>query len=263
MRPLSFPSRLVAAALSLGLFGELRAQTCTPPRPDLISSWGPESLLGTTVSDSKAQNPGSVKGGVTAVSDPRLPGPRKFERVFRFDGAGFIDIGNPVSLQLGTKPFSLEAWFVSDQGGSSIRNVIRKSNYPTSSPGAGYWIRLTENAQKIEFMVGETVGIASLPRAALTAAVNPGVWHHVVGTRTPSEKIELYLDGRLMAHERLVSTFSVDAPTRFTIGAWNERFGPTEFFSGHMTDVSVYSRALTPNEIHALFNAATCKFWAR
>jgi Concanavalin A-like lectin/glucanases superfamily len=259
-------SSLLARVLGLAILGitsafvgEVGAQTCTPPRPGLVSWWDADAVSGTTAPDLKDGNPGSIVGGVTVGPD-RAPGSREFNSAFDFDGkSGFVTMGNPAAFQFETRPFSLEAWFVSYRGGSSIQNIIRKSNYPASSPGAGYWIRLSQNTQTIEFFVGETVGVPNFPRALITAPVSRGVWIHVVGTKDPAGNIELYLDGRRVGGANIAPTFSVNADAPFTLGAWNDGSGRSEFFSGHMNDIAVYDRALSPSEIHALFITPKCK----
>lgn len=246
--------------MAVALAAQAGAQTCTPVRPGLVSWWDSRALSGTTAADRRGANPGTVVGGVTVVRKPTVPGPREFETALAFDGTGFISMGNAPAFQFGTNPFSLEAWFAADRGGQSIRHIFSKSNYPVSNPGAGYWIRLTPNAEAIEFFIGETVGVPDFPRTRITVPVSPGVWHQVVGTRDATGNMELYLDGKLRGQDKIDPTFSVDAPTPFTLGAWNERFGPSHYFSGLMNDISVYARALTSNEVNALFTSPKCEF---
>ena len=132
MRCLAAVLGIIAFGVTSGFVGGLRAQTCTPLRPSLVSTWDSHAVSGTKVSDLKSRYSGSMVGGVTVVSDPRLPGPRKFESAFRFDGSGFINMGTPAAFQFGTRPFSLEAWFFIGNSGKSGRYSLTHSIFFSS-----------------------------------------------------------------------------------------------------------------------------------
>src|SRR5262249_39551930 len=127
--------------------------------------------------------------------------------------------------------------------------------------GAGYWVRIGQEERLLEFFVGETLGPGSFPgypRVSLKTGVNPGAWHHVVATKDHLGNVALFLDGHLSASGKIDQTLHGNADTPFTIGAWNERFGPQAFFSGVIHEVSVYDRALRATEVRALFYAPPC-----
>jgi hypothetical protein len=248
----------------LASIGDAVAQNCVPPPQSLVSWWDADGASGTTVSDLKGGNPGTITGGVKIARGQNTRDPRQPVSEFHFDGkSGLISMGNS-AFQFGRGAFSLEASFLWDGGGSPIGNIIRKSNYPTSSPGAGYWIRLDRGAQLLEFFVGETVGIPDFPRALITAPINPGERHHVIGTKESAGKMNLFVDGKQAGAATIAPNFSVNADTPFTLGAWDDpylppRERPREFFSGYIDDVAVYNNALTPNDARALFNPRKCR----
>ncbi len=158
-------------------------------------------------------------------------------------------MGNPASLNFGTGPFSLVAWFKWD-GGGSINNIIRKSNYPEKGPGAGYWLRIgaSEGQSSLEFSVGATTG--SEGQSFVTAPINSGVWHYVVATRDGSDAVRLYIDGKSIGTvHRQAKGAEATSEAPFTLGAWDDRFGAREFFSGLIEEVSVYDRALSAAEV--------------
>jgi hypothetical protein len=171
---------------------------------------------------------------------------------FHFDGSSFINLGSATG-QFGTGPFSLEAWFLWDGGGSSVRNIFRKSNFPVSTPGTGYWVRITGSG--LEFFAGETVGISGFPRASVSVEIAAGSWHHVVATKDSSGLMTLYLDGQPAGIANLDPTYDLSSSAPFTLGAWDDRFGIVELFSGYMDEISTYTRALTANEVQLLFQA--------
>jgi hypothetical protein len=258
-------SPCLARILALAVIGvavwpvdQVGAQACAPAPSGLVAWWDADGVSGTTAADLKGGSHGSIVGGVTVVPGNNVRPQWPIGNAFHFNESGYIDMGNPAALQFGTGPFSLEAWFLWDGGGSTFNNIIRKSNYPASTPGAGYLIRIrNQNTSMLEFFVGETVGIRGMPRAVITTAVTARMWHHAVGTKDPSGAVSLYLDGQLAGTQKMSPTFSIDADAPFTLGAWNDRFGVVELFSGFMDEISAYNGALTANEVQALFRAGS------
>jgi len=215
---------------------------------DFVSQWNGGVVSGATAQDYGKGNNGTMLGGTTVVSG-------RLGKAFKFNGSGaFIKMGNPASLNFGTGPFSLDVWFMSDGGGSSIGNIVRKSNYPVSGNGAGYWLRtgINEGKQVLEFFAGETVGYKNQPRGRITTSINSKIWYRVVATRDSSGTMKLYVDGELKGTAQAPNADTTsEAP--FTIGAWDDRFGVREFFLGSIEEVSVYSRALDPSEIKSAY----------
>ncbi|MEK7212491.1 MAG: LamG domain-containing protein [Patescibacteria group bacterium] len=181
----------------------------------------------------------------------------KVGNALKFDGlSGYVDVENPAYLNFGTESFSLEAWFNWDGSGSSKGNIIRKSNYPVSGDGAGYWLVVGKDKSILEFFVGETVGNAGKSRGSVSTPINSGIWYHVAATRNSAGLMSLYLNGQLKGTaEAAGANTTSEAP--FTLGAWDDRFGITELFSGMIDDASVYNRALGESEIQAIFNASS------
>lgn len=216
-----------------------------PPQFDFVNQWNGGVVSGVTATDIGNGNNGTLLSGATVASG-------RFGKAFKLHGVGpFIQMGNPASLNFGTGPFSLDVWFIGGIGGaSSIGNIIRKSNYPESNNGAGYWLRIgvSEGGQVLEFFTGETVGYENQPRGRIVTPINSSTWYRVVATRDDSGTMKLYVNGELkgIAEAPGADTTS-DAP--FTIGAWDDRFGVREFFSGLIEEVSIYERALSSSEI--------------
>ncbi|MDZ4286125.1 MAG: LamG-like jellyroll fold domain-containing protein, partial [Candidatus Sungbacteria bacterium] len=223
-------------------------QSCVQPPSGLVSWWSADIVSGATVSDISDGNNGTIAGGVTTIS-------MEVGDAFQFDGSsGRISMGNPANLNFGTGSFSLETWFNWDGRGTSANNIIRKSNYPVTGPGSGYWLRI--GGGTLEFSVGATTGPEG--QSLITAPISSGTWHHVVAVRDSSPAIKLYIDGKsegtILRHTPGTESSS-EAP--FTLGAWDDRFGVTEFFHGQVDDVSVYNRGLTASEVQDLFESGS------
>ncbi|QQG45176.1 MAG: LamG domain-containing protein [Candidatus Sungiibacteriota bacterium] len=217
-----------------------------PLQFDFVSQWNGGEESGGTAIDIGRGNNGTIRKGVAVA-------PGRFGQAFKFRVGSSISMGNPESLNFGTGPFSLNAWFKWD-GGGSINNIIRKSNYPTKGPGAGYWLRIgtSEGKSTLEFSVGATTGPEG--QSLITTPVSSGVWHYVVATRDSSDAIKLYVDGESKGTViRKASKAETTSEAQFTLGAWDDRFGRREFFSGLIEEVAVYNRALTSSEVQSAY----------
>ena len=224
-----------------------RAQSCVPPPSGLVSWWNADAESGSTALDIIGGNNGAMSDGAAILGG-------KVGRAFQFSGtSGYVTMGNPASLNFGTGPFSLEAWFNWDGAGSSVNNIIRKSNYG-GDPGSGYWVRIGRDNKTIEFSVGAT----TVPegQTLITAPVSPGVWHHIAATRDGSDVIKLYIDGQSTgSFLRQAPHANSSSGSSFALGIWQDQ--NSEHFSGLIDEVSVYNRALDASEVKAIFNAGS------
>jgi concanavalin A-like lectin/glucanase superfamily protein len=169
-----------------------------------------------------------------------------------FNGTNFITLGGG---DFGTGPFSLAARVNWSGTGGNVQNIFRHSNFPVGGAGAGYWIRIAGG--KLEFFIGETVGIPNAPRAAASTGFGAAAWHHVAGTKDLAGNMKLYVDGQIAATASITPTFDVNNTSPFTVGAWNDRFGPTEFFIGTISDIEVFGRTLSATEVQSLSDIAS------
>jgi len=252
---------LVTFSGGIGAWGHALKKQCPQYErviPAPIDSWNAGALSSGGAQDTNGSFNGAFVGGVGIDPNANTQLPGLPTSAFQFDGStGFINMG-PDAGDFGQGDFSLEAWFYWDGRGSSVGNIIRKSNYPAGGNGAGYWIRILQSSSTLEFFVGEPV--TGSPGASLVTPVTPGEWHHVVGTRSQGT-IVLYLDGvraaAISSGSGLTPGFDVNSTALFTVGAWSDRFGPTEFFSGEMFEASLYSAVLTDRDVEALFYLGT------
>ena len=211
-------------------------QSCAP-LPSSLVSWVDDTLSGSS-------------GGVTIATG-------KVGNALKFDASGgYVTDENSEKLNFGTGPFSLETWFNWDGGGSSKGNIIRKANYPVSGDGAGYWLAISKDSGTLEFFAGETVGNPGKARGSVSLPISSGVWYHVAATRNGNGTMSLYINGQLKGAAEAANA-NTTSPAPFTLGAWDDRFGITELFSGLIDEVSVYNRALTSSEVQAIFNAGS------
>ena len=87
---------------------------------------------------------------------------------------------------------------------------------------------------------------------------NDGVWHYAVGTRNRSSgDVKLYADGNLVNSSTFINVNSLTTPPNLTIGSLQTI---TSYYGGNISNVQVYSRVLTDNEVRQNFNAARGRF---
>lgn len=219
-----------------------------PLQFDFVSQWNGGEVSGATAQDiGRGRNNGTLLDGATVASG-------RFGEAFKFKVGSYIKMGNPESLNFGTGAFSLDAWFMSDGGGWSTSNIIRKSDYPVSGNGAGYWLRIGTSQGKsiLEFFTGETVGYENQPRGRIATPINSNTWYRVVATRDSAGTMKLYVDGELKGTTKAPNA-NTTSNGQFTIGAWDDRFRAREFFSGSIEEVSVYPRALSSSEVQSSY----------
>ncbi len=226
--------------------GDQTLVKCSPPPSGLVAWWSGDAVAGATATD--------IKGGSNGTIDRVTLATGKVGNAFKFDGqGGGVKMGNPASLNFGTAPFSLEAWVNWDGSGSSVNNIIRKSNYGPGA-GAGYWVRIARDSKTIEFSVGATT--ATDGQSFISAPISSGAWHHVVATRDSSDVVKLYVDGvsvGTVARQAIKAQSTSESP--FALGLWEDQ--NSEYFSGLIDEASVYNRTLEASEVQAIFNAGS------
>ncbi len=197
----------------------------------LVSYWRLGTGTTTTVvPDSKGSNTGTAGGGFT----PGVAGAIGDDTAATFNGStGKVDIGNPADLRLGSG--SIEVWFKTSNAGSGYRELVSRQN--------AYGLALKDNV--LGFWDDNGGGWKSSG-----LAVNDNVWHHVVMTFQTgvTNGTKIYLDGALV----LTNTLNIKDQTKnISIGAWNT----TEYFSGTLDEVAIYSTVLSNATVLAHTNA--------
>jgi hypothetical protein len=79
-----------------------------------------------------------------------------------------------------------------------------------------------------------------------SANINDNQWHHVAGVYNGS-KMDLYVDGKLDASQTASGSLNVSATNVYIGGS------PSQSFNGLVDDVRIYNRALSADEIEALY----------
>jgi len=81
-----------------------------------------------------------------------------------------------------------------------------------------------------------------------------GQWYHVAMVSTGS-LVTLYINGNEDVSEA-ITVQQVDSQRAVRIGLEERFYGTLNYFNGIIDEVRIYKRALSPSEIHALYNAS-------
>lgn len=223
---------------------------CSPAPPGLVGWWKGEG----NANDSAGMNNGSLSAsGATYATGEVGQG-------FRFDGTdGYVQI--PDSDALKPANVTCEAWVWLDPGlpsNNGAEQIVFKKN-TWSAWFEGYSLAKTtiDNGDGtysdcFQFCVsryGNQVAINSQTIA------QRGVWYHVAATYDGNQS-KLYVNGVLEASATPGFALDYDTTPIFigTTGTWAPYLS---MFGGIIDEVSIYNRALSSNEIAAIYNAGS------
>ena len=220
--------RLLSAALALALTACAAAARPRPMPSGLISEWTGNG----TAADSTGRNNGVLKGGARFA-------PGHGAKAFDFNGtSGYVSIPSTKGLDFAPNDsFTLNAWVKPAEIGRYEAIIVRGD--PT-----GFWdwgILIDPGGHFYTGHGGHDVAQSQ------TVAL-PGAWYFVTVTYTAGA-YKMYVDGD---QENQAADSALPGETgAIAIGRKGGATGPdqTNFFSGLVQDVRVYSRALSSDEI--------------
>jgi len=166
-----------------------------------------------------------------------------------FDGTDYIDCGNISSIPSATE-LSVSFWANTDS--TSQNQVVFGDNSSTPIFSFEYWG--SNNRMYFEY------GTGTFAYLTLTSVVTAGSWHNVVlvyngSGASNTDKVKIYVDG-VDKSSLLTYTGAIPASLSASIGDFwignGQKYNAP--FNGKMSNVSVFNKALSQNEILTIYN---------
>lgn len=222
------------------------ASPCGGPTSGLVSCWPGNG------------NTNDVVGGNngTWVGMPAYgPGPAGGQ-AFQFDGSSsYVEIGDPPSLRLASA-LTLDAWVNPSDLSGSLRAVITKWAGTNDRDAYGLWI-IGQDGWPCggSGEVLGAIGVFGVNQCGFAGGSVPAnQWTNVgITYDAATSAFNIYVNGALAASEQLSGGITASNMSVRIGAAYNSA---SSLFSGLIGDVSVYNRALSPQEM-ASFNSTS------
>jgi len=210
--------------------------SCDSAPSGLVAWWAAEG----NANDNVGTNNGALNGGVTYASG-------EVGQAFKFSGTNsYVAVPSSPNLKF-SNTFTVEAWINYNSTGGNETIVTKGQDANTAMD---WQVAIHGGHLYSDIFVS---GVQS-PGTFNTALV-PGTWYHVAVTYDGSN-LRGYVNGALDGTVGYTGTLrTTDYALR--IGAYAPVSGDTEFFSGKVDELSLYNRALSSNEVAAIYNAGT------
>ncbi len=211
---------------------------------DIVGWW---KLDGDLNDISGYNNHGSWEGG----GDPQyLDGvPGKEGYALEFDGTDdYVDVGQIKEIDFGTGTFTISQWFKIVDLSKSVSLFSKGGGHITNSadrtPGIVYG-RHSNGSFRTQITDGENI------RRITSSWGDSLEWENVVVTIDRNANVmSIYRNTNLLGQANISIIENIDHPNSVRLGAARSTI---QFFAGIISDVRIYSRALTSKEINALY----------
>jgi len=231
---LSLYSRALSTAELLAIYNAGTAGKCAldcgPELPELLAWWKAQN----NANDSAGSHNGTSYG---ATYDSGRTG-----QAFEFDGESYVSVPNSSDLEI-TGPFSIEAWVkYSGEGNKTI--IAKGTDYDVPVDWA---LSINEDRLRPHVQLD-----SSWHYFDCETPLQPDTWYHVVMVYTGSS-LDGYVNGTLDGSVEVSGTVNSSEET-LRIGVYSAGDGHA-YFSGLIDELSLYSRALSANDIQVLYQA--------
>lgn len=220
------------------------AQSCVLPPDDLVSWWPGEG----NANDIADANNGTLQGGATFATG-------RVGQAFSFDGNGdFVQVPDSANLDI-TDKITLDAW-IKTSGTNDFSGIVGKIGSIDPDTRKGYLLGVNALSKlRCDMVLDRSSApccIQGQGTAVSTTSVEGGNWHHVACTYDGAE-VKVYVDGVLEATVAYTNGIGLNnEPLRIGRDPFS---APNRDFNGLIDEVEVFNRALTDDEIEAIFEA--------
>jgi RHS repeat-associated protein len=211
-----------------------------------VAYWRLAETTGFVAGDQTGASHGTYSGGLTLGQPGGLTGDPATATKFNGSGSFVLAPDAPGMRFTRTQPFSVDAWIKTTSTGQQVI----ASKMPSSAPNRG-WEFLTASG-KLYFLLISTWSSNAILRVA-TTNIADGNWHHVAVTYDGSSTasgVQFFVDGSPDAATTSVDSLSGDT-TNTVSTIIGSRGGSAYFFNGTMSDVAVYPRTLSSDQVAA------------
>ncbi|MGA2241282.1 MAG: LamG-like jellyroll fold domain-containing protein [Verrucomicrobiota bacterium] len=215
---------------------------CTPAPSGLAGWWPAEG----NANDIVGNNNGTLVNGVTFTNG-------MVGQAFSFNGtSSYVSIPDSPLLDTFVSSITIEAWIKSNRtnADSNWEGIITKGN-------SSWRLQATAGSATLTF---SATGVSPNVDLYGNRNVYDGQWHHVAGVYNGTNMF-LYVDGTLDVSQPAKGSIAQNSDP-MCIGANAQAYNPSCecsepgcFFNGLVDELSIYSRALTTNEIISIYNA--------
>ncbi len=209
------------------------------------SSWN--GATNEVIDSSSYGNHGTAQNGATTIADG------KYGRAGIFNGgdgvmAGYVNVADNDSLEIGTGDFTIEAWVKVDSLFGYGFIVTKGGGYNTGNPG--YRWAITANGRFL-------VSLSSAYQAnaiyngyiGAVGAVTVGKWYHLALVIDRDRDIKIYVNGVQSGDGVDISAYSADdiysTPTALIIG-----YSRKETFDGTIDEIRISNKARSLSEMN-------------
>lgn len=233
----------ILAALALIVAGPtVQAQSCSPPPSGLVSWWPGDG----NAIDIKDSNHGTLMGGTGF--DPGVVG-----QAFSFDGYyNFVEVTDSPSLNIGTDDFSIDAWIRTTY--DDVQTIMDKRVFSLAGVELGY--HFFAGLAGLSFQMANGDSYMNYDSGAF---VQDGNFHHVAVTvrRGSLEGGKIFVDGVVvLTFDPTPFAGNIYNTANFRIGGHSFAY-PLASFHGLIDEIEFFKRALTDDEVRAIFNAGS------
>jgi hypothetical protein len=206
--------------------------------PDLVAWWQFDEGSGTTATDASGHGNDGTLTNNPIWSTGQIGG------ALDFDGDDYVEAAYDTSLDI-TGPITISAWVYPRVSGTDMVFLQNSDQYVL-------WVR-SDNQVRFADTHGNFVDTAA-------NALTLNTWNHVVGifrgtsgTTVDLTNAEIYING-ISVGDHVNGTWDPTTLYSVTIGQGSGTWAP---FDGQLDDVRIYKRALSPNEVKAIYTGGT------
>ncbi|HKQ36514.1 MAG TPA: LamG-like jellyroll fold domain-containing protein [Verrucomicrobiae bacterium] len=222
--------------------------SCSPPPADLVAWWP---------FDGSAQDVAGNNNG-TLVGNPAFK-TGEVGQALHFD---YLDDAmrvpaNP-ALDVGqSSGFTIEGWIKSDD--LTVQHPIVEWNNDAGSIGTHFWTSQMGFDGQISSLFAniiDTTGVGHGIRTPSGLLTTDRFYHVALTYDKASGVATIYIDGSRVAQENL-GTFTPQTSSHFYVGLRSSGTATGNRFAGDIDELSLYNRALSGAELHAIFAASS------